>query len=288
MERARENRKRRLVVATTGLLSAAAAVVLFFGIDSSLQDPTDAEASGLQLSPRGPHVAMTRGGDSQPLSAPIALAARGELTVSAPSELKTSRGLQIALDSDTRVGLDGMSPARVKSQLRLAQGKVRCAVPPLKGDESFSVVTNQAEVVVHGTEFTVEMLSGNTCVRVSQGLVEVRHATGSAFLSPGASWGCDVAVAESEETVTADPIIDQREVEADRPSRSKIRARTPRPSDEEPSGTLAEETRLFSAALAAERRGDESRASALYSRLLQRYPGSPLAPEARRGLARVK
>jgi hypothetical protein len=53
-------------------------------------------------------------------------------------------------------------------------------------------------------------------------------------------------------------------------------------------GTLDEENRMLSAALAAERQGDRSRARALFGELLRRHPASPLAPEARRGLTRMQ
>jgi TolA-binding protein len=60
------------------------------------------------------------------------------------------------------------------------------------------------------------------------------------------------------------------------------------PTTRELPGTLAEETRLMSLALAAERRGSHSRARELYLRIVRDYPSSPLAPEARSGLLRVK
>jgi TolA-binding protein len=53
-------------------------------------------------------------------------------------------------------------------------------------------------------------------------------------------------------------------------------------------GTLDEETRLLRSGLAAERSGDLAGAAASFEQLLSRHPQSPLAPEARAALARVK
>jgi TolA-binding protein len=52
--------------------------------------------------------------------------------------------------------------------------------------------------------------------------------------------------------------------------------------------TLAAEAQLLQAGLASERRGDFQAAARSFEQLAARYPGSPLAPDARAALARVK
>jgi hypothetical protein len=54
------------------------------------------------------------------------------------------------------------------------------------------------------------------------------------------------------------------------------------------SGTLGEENHLLGAALSAERSGDRDRARVLFEALIAQNPSSPLAPEARTGLARLR
>jgi TolA-binding protein len=53
-------------------------------------------------------------------------------------------------------------------------------------------------------------------------------------------------------------------------------------------GTLDEENRLFEAGISAERRGDVHGAGSFFEQLLSHYPGSPLAADAQRALARMK
>ncbi len=298
-EEVRQTRRRRVVYAATALMSMAAAVALFIGI-SKQDDASARDGSSLRLAPGGAGLAIATAGESSvTLAAPIEIAAQGELSVTADSELTTSRGVQIALSGDTRVGLDALASQHKRAKLRLVGGKVRCAVPPLTDGESFSVVTKLAEVVVHGTEFTVEADSGGeprTCVRVTEGLVEVRHAAGSAFVSPGASWGCDshsADDAESEQTESsASPEVADVSAGASASEHvARVRPKAPQraqPESSENTGTLGHETRLFADAIAAERRGENALARELYQRLLSRYPASPLAPDARAGAARVK
>lgn len=54
------------------------------------------------------------------------------------------------------------------------------------------------------------------------------------------------------------------------------------------SGTLEAENRLMASALRAERAREPERARALFVRLLRTYPRSPLVPEAKAGIARLR
>lgn len=80
---------------------------------------------------------------------------------------------------------------RTQTRIALSQGAVRLQVPPLPGRGKLVVVTSDAEVIVHGTRFTVRKIDdSSTSVAVDEGLVEVRPQGGgrsSVFLRPGES-----------------------------------------------------------------------------------------------------
>ena len=104
-------------------------------------------------------------------------------------------GARADLSEDTRVRLQavpGPDPAN-GTRLALFQGKVKLHVPHLGRGQSFAVVTPQAEVVVHGTTFSVEVVNtpgepAETCVAVDEGLVGVSSLGSEALLSPGMHW----------------------------------------------------------------------------------------------------
>lgn len=80
---------------------------------------------------------------------------------------------------------------RVQTRIALTQGAVRLQVPPLPGCGRLVVATSDAEVIVHGTRFTVRKVDAySTAVAVDEGLVEVRPQggdRGSLFVRPGES-----------------------------------------------------------------------------------------------------
>lgn len=112
-----------------------------------------------------------------------------------------------------------------------------------------------------------------------------RHAKRAATRSLRASRaGAEtVAVAETK------PALEPKPVAASKPALSKPAsepvAAVARPAA---SGTLGEENHLLGAALSAERSGDRDRARVLFEALIAQNPSSPLAPEARMGLSRVR
>jgi hypothetical protein len=297
---ARRQKERRLKrVAAALLVSASALSAAVFW------SPEPAEnQSALVLEPRstsgvyrhlGAGVSKPGVAEPSPLDAPLQIVAEGELSVSQPASLRTARGVQVDLGQSTRVGLDALQGPS-QSTLKLVEGSVHCNVPPLGKEHTFSVRTSDTEVIVHGTRFTVAVQGEqrSTCVRVSEGLVEVRHPKGRSMLSAGQSHGCD--------SVEPAPVVDEASAKQPEPARTeepraaiargtRSVARAPASKDGaslEARGTLAQETQLLSEALSAERKGEQSAARQLYARILREYPGSPLAPEARRGLSRVE
>jgi hypothetical protein len=194
------------------------------------------------------------------------LPARGRITTAEGAEaLIESKGLEVTLRERTEVGVSDESLRSV----RVARGGVRCVVPPLGPYRQFSVVTPDATVIVHGTVFSVQFDrdTKQSCVAVEEGVVSVRHGTGKTWLEAGESWGCPPS-----DAAAADEIPTTNE-----PSAPRLQP-----------GTLAAENALFRSAIAAERKGDDAQARAKLQKLLTKYPESPLAPEARATLARLK
>lgn len=219
------------------------------------------------------------------LSEETTILARGMLTASDVSgaRVTTAAGVEVELAERTQVDLGALAKEPSRSTLRLVRGAVRCHVPKLSSGQHFSVVTPDAEVVVHGTVFSVRAGEDgkSTCVRVEEGLVGVTHKGETVNLGPGTSWGCGFG------DVPSGVAASNADVKAVTPGELAVERPAPGGSNVKLRGTLEQENRLLKAALSAERSGSTERARTLFSDLLSRYPSSPLAPEARAGLARI-
>jgi len=206
-----------------------------------------------------------------------------EAGAGARARFTTPLGVEVEVSARTAVGLSEVRPEHHASRLNLVDGTVRCRVPRLAAGESFAVVTPGAEVIVHGTVFTVRTTDKphTPCVMVEEGRVEVRTPSGSRWLGAGERSGCEPEVAEQPRVALAPP--------SEPPKNTPPKARAPNTTNtQQGASALAEQNRLLAEALAAEQRGDPNTARALFTRLLVRHPSSPLATEARAGLARVK
>ena len=209
----------------------------------------------------------------------------GHVTTASAGEahLKAASGVEFDVYDRTDVGLDELRGA--SSSLRLFEGRVRCKVPHLAPSATFSVVTSDVRVVVHGTVFSVEASrEGIVTVRVDEGVVSVHYATGDVTLTASQSWSNQRA------PEPATPVL-QPVAKDPREASPKTLLSSPRKTGEpsaSPSGTLDEETRLLRSGLAAERSGDLTGAAASFNQLLTRFPQSPLAPDARAALVRVR
>jgi TolA-binding protein len=176
---------------------------------------------------------------------------------------------------------------RAKSRrISLKRGRVELMVPPLRKGASLSVSTPDAVVTVHGTQFSVEYSGEATCVRVREGLVSVQRGARVERLRRGQQSGC-APVAGQQPSNSATLPAAQAKPERAGSERGASRPKNPAYGSSG-SGTLTKENMLFRQALAAEQVGDLATAEAHLARLLDRYPGSPLASEARRALARVR
>jgi hypothetical protein len=209
---------------------------------------------------------LDRGDDRRPVLAGerdvLVAGDRLETLADGHAALRSVLGAEVDLTPATRVRMGRRQSSA--ERIVLLSGQVHVRVPKLERGATFGVRSPNAEVVVHGTEFVVEVDSERegvtrTCVRVLDGLVAIEYDGGNAWLTGGQEWGC------------ARPT-------ALRPRPPRVnRARPPPP----PATTLAEENALMRAALAAERRDDTATALHLAEQLLTRYPKSPHAPEAR-------
>ena len=186
-----------------------------------------------------------------------------------------ARALRLASGESAHVGVSELEGRG--ASVRLFAGMVRCRVPQLAPNDIFSVVTRDVHVEVRGAVFIVETSGdGIISVRVDEGVAVVRQAATEVTLTAPQSW-TNQRPAEPPRAATPTP-----------PPASSAPPRKVGTSMAVSRGTLDEETRLLRSGLAAERNGDLKDATASLVRLLARFPQSPLAPDARAALARVR
>jgi len=208
--------------------------------------------------------------------------------VGARAELETEKS-RIVLHEAGELGFGAPDPHKERMVLRL--GSLDVSVDSKVEPGRIVVVeTPDAEIMVRGTRFDVRVEPGAgasgtvTNVGVVHGTVAiVQRGALVATLAAGERWSSRVQVPASIEP--------SREPDGARKEPSSSAA-APRRDTPGPSGTLAEENRLFQEALEARNRGEPARAVETFGRLLGRYPRSALAEEAQaerfRGLRRLK
>ena len=206
--------------------------------------------------------------------------------------LSTSFGARVSVDEDSRlllVGRHGDQSETTTEQIRLLAGEVSVEVPHLGTARGFEVLTPDATVIVHGTRFTVHVEQDGggapeTRVEVSSGRVEVRRNLQQHWLGAGATWTSAPSLrATSSSNEDPGAAGEAPAVESSLPAgsaRPKLR-RLGLPAVQSDS-RLAKANRLMIQALEEKRRGSDTAAVALLDELLDRYPDSPIAPNARR------
>lgn len=175
----------------------------------------------------------------------------------------------------------------------LVRGAAHLVVAKLSSGQRFVVDTEDAEVEVRGTVFDVAVKSGpadcprRTAVAVTEGAVEVRSHGKKLLLHPGDTWeGECSAPAKAAEAARVAPSRVARKAPAAPPvpaSSEVVASVVEAPSsakDAVADSSLNEQNDLYAAATAARKQGDGARALALYDRLLERFPRSPLAESA--------
>jgi ferric-dicitrate binding protein FerR (iron transport regulator) len=213
---------------------------------------------------------------------PVQQRATGTLETSKGAEARFTApgGLEVELLEDTKVSLADLDLGPGSSALRLERGRVRCSIQHLPGRQ-FVVVTPSARVVDVGTVFSVSVQPGNagptTLVHVEEGAVLVEHAGGQARLAAAQSWSS--AERAPAPAVEAPPPVDAPPEPLPSAHRDLAKHRPP---------TLALETELLQNGLRSEQRGELQAAAKAFETLVARYPSSPLAPDAKAALSRVR
>jgi ferric-dicitrate binding protein FerR (iron transport regulator) len=215
----------------------------------------------------------------------VSVAAGGRAQVTLPS------GALVDVAATTRLRVASLERDEV---IRLVRGTVSLRVPKLASPRTLSVVAPDATVVVHGTRFSVTVngdpppARASTSVQVIEGEVAVVFGTGHLILRSGDSWrSADPALPNPPPAGTNGAVPDEGVKSASPDAALESSPGSARASNR-PSDELTLQNRLYRAALSARDRGDEEQAIELLSDLLERYPESPLAAEARLLRARLR
>ncbi len=215
------------------------------------------------------------------------LNSEGTLETSAGAEARIkTRGLELDLLENTKVSLKELGAIGASSAVRLDRGRVRCVIPH-RPDRTFSVVTADARVVDIGTIFSVSVqqtpTGPKTFVQVEEGEVMVLHGSGQSRVTASQSWASRSEPLKSAAASAAPAVVAEEAPRAASPA-PRREVTTPR----RPRETLGAETQLLRSGLASEQKGDLRAAATAFESLVSRYPESPLAPDARAALSRVK
>lgn len=283
---AERRRRRRALRAflVGGALASAAGIALFFGVGSLR---TGAHTACLGAGCGGGHVRVDGSVAEHRLEhGQSVVAGQGRSTV-------------VEFGSGTRITLreQGELVYREDTAVQrfgLVRGAAHLVVAKLSGGQRFVVDTEDAEVEVRGTVFDVAVKSGppecprRTAVAVTEGAVEVRSRGKVLVLHPGDTWLGDCSAPEKPAD-TARPTAPSRAAKKapsvpTAPSAAEVVASTAdAPSnakDDAQDSSLNEQNDLYAAATGARKQGDGARALALYDRLLERFPRSPLSESA--------
>jgi hypothetical protein len=274
------------------LLAAAAVVAIVFGARAllrrdSVSGPALADTAAGRLFGAG-SVIVQRAGAPRPAAESMRLAPGDEVRTPAESgtRIVLADGAEAALEAKSRLVL-GRSGA---DALELLAGELTVTVPKLVPPRTFAVRTPDARVVVHGTRFVVTILEApakpRTRVRVIEGKVGVEYRGVVADLVVGQTWPAAPQKEQATGATVREPPSSTAAAQPAAPIRSADSRSSPGAASQKgaapvSAAALAEQNRLFSAAVAESRRGDDARAIALIDELLARYPSSPLLPEAR-------
>jgi hypothetical protein len=315
---AEKTRRRRILRASAVGLALAASVALVVGLKRNPGGSANHTIPGFFVEHEiGRDNQLVRGGAMQPLPDLAAIVAGDAIR---SGELG---GATLAAGSGTRITLGGGSHLRADElaatrRFTLLAGQLDAQVAKLGAGERFIVDTPDGEVEVRGTRFTVAVAdSAPACaglgpvstVKVSEGAVAVRFASGQLLLHPGDVWTapCPTGQAPGAKATRAVPVPAAVEP-APTPARPAVR----RPATTHPAmattahrelaaegpeaqpmegapaaSSLAAQNDLFQAALAAERMGQSDVAIGKLDELLRRFAHGPLGESARAERTRI-
>jgi ferric-dicitrate binding protein FerR (iron transport regulator) len=285
--------ERRRWPATVVVLAAAAAVLL--AVTTAEWSRRASDRLGVSIATGSAVHFQSATGQNLTLTGTHVIPYSGVLETGAGSraQVSTSDGVAIELQGDTRVSLDALHAQ--ESRLDLRRGAVRCAVAHRPASHPFLVVAPDVTVVDLGTVFSVRIdeTTRATSVSVEEGEVLVKHRSGETRVKAPGAWSSvespalSPPAASSAAAVLPSPSTSPpNSPPADKHQRAPGRASPPPKTT--PAATLDEESRLLRLGLAAERQGHADEATSIFEQFLSRYPNSPLAPDARDALLRVK
>jgi ferric-dicitrate binding protein FerR (iron transport regulator) len=313
-------RRRRAYAATAIVLAAAAGVLVVLRLagGAGLSGSKAGAASALVVEHQdGRGNLLVRAAGSRPLPDLGVLAVGDSVRTdeSSGTTLGFGNGTSIVLSSSAQLRVDEIGATR---RFSLLGGRFQAHVAKLTQGERFVVSTPDSEVEVRGTVFTVVVsspdancrdLASSSSVQVSEGAVWVRARDAQVLLHAGESWTTPCPASPSDiapPAVVPVPRLNPAPATAVHgavhktvaaraevlPSRVPPPSLAPAPPDSTsspaPVSHLAEQNDLFSAAMAAERRGEHETALRTLNQLIERFPGSPLGESARAERQRIQ
>jgi hypothetical protein len=301
----REEKRRRLrrtrwiwSIGAAAAVAFAGAVYLVRPAAPPSRPVAAAEARGASLQVTSGLVVTLRGDAATSVypGSPHALSPSDEIRVGqeARGTALLPRGVRVDFAPETRATL--VSAGEVEQRFRLAQGMLTVSVPRPGGPRTFAISTPDTEVVVHGTQFSTRVERtpngvARTFVQVTRGAVLVVRGDSESLVRAGQSWASPDPDAMDQRLQASPAAIaagarppsggaaassaeqDNKAGHADaRAAAARGRAAT---------DALAEQNRLFQAALDARAAGDDAAVVRHLDRLLVRFPRTELAREAR-------
>ena len=292
-----------------GALALAATVILSIGLGWMMRDhvqpvATEQQASATLVVADG-QLSLVREGSTVRLIGPAQSSLRMldlvQASARTTAHLLSQRGAVIEISPSTRVRFVPVEEGPVGAErIELLSGRIDVEVPEGGAKESFSVLTHDALVSVHGTRFSVAVTpaAGDgpevTSVTVSRGKVLVRQGSRETSLSAGGAWTSATppeetaaAAAEVEDDSLVSPLAEAAVPSAMGAPEALHRlpavatgAPAP-PAAESRTTTLADENRLFAAAMAAKRAGRDADTVRYLDEILAHFPQSSLVPNVR-------
>lgn len=240
---------------------------------------TTSRGRGLAAVPVGSVVSVERGDEIQSAA-------------DAQAVLMLPRGVRVEIGGSTKAQI--LAATETDQRVRCDLGKTRVSVPKPGGPRTFVVETPDAEVIVHGTEFSVLVEKDEpnapatvTSVVVTRGAVLVVYRGEQRLVPAGEHWSSRLAIAMPVLPVAPSAAARSEDVPGvERAERIRDGTRSGILPSARGTGSLAEQNRLFRAALDARQAGDDPRAIAYLDELLARFPKTTLAEEARFARAR--
>jgi hypothetical protein len=296
LEEARRKRRVRWVAGS----AAAAAVLALAGAGrhefearrasrAQVTSSAPVEKAPAELRVTAGVIVATRPGREETVSA------GGRIAISEGEEIRTApdgRGL-LALPLGVSVELGFATQAwvdvarAVEQRIRLDLGKVEVSVPTPGGPKTVAIATPDAEVLVHGTQFSVHVERAEpapstiTSVTVTRGSVLVVRHGEQQLITAGGRWSSlavkpvDAANASGEAPASTEIPQSQERREPRIVSRAEARK-----------GALTDQNRLFQAALDARKAGDDVAVLRNLDELLARFPGTALEQDVQ--LTRIR